>query len=68
MNVGRARRRWLKWCRYVQKTQTLADPRRRWGTGAHAGQARAYQDAMFAGRYAPKGVRNVWYPRWGNAK
>lgn len=67
MRVGRAKRRWLKWCRYVQKTQTRASKQRSWGTEAHTGQAYAYYGVMYARRWAPNGLRVVWYPKWGNA-
>ena len=66
MNANRARRRWLKWCRYVDRTQTI--PAGKWGSGVHAGQAKAFEGVMYAQRYYPKGLRPVWYPRWGNAK
>lgn len=61
MNAAKARRRWLAWCRYVDKTQTQPSPRRY----VHVGQAKAYADAMFAGRAYPRGARYVYFPRWG---
>ena len=66
MNANKARRRWIRWCRYVAKTQSGTAHRSYAGT--HHGQAKAYQDAMYAGRYAPIGVRAVWYPRWGSVR
>lgn len=63
MNAGRARRRWLKWCRYVDKTQTRT--RKRNMAGIHVGQVKAYSDASVAQRYYPKGLRMPWYPYWG---
>lgn len=68
MRVGKARRRWIRWCRYVQATNTLASPSRRWGTGIHGGQAKAYEDVMFAQRPMARGVRVPWYPKWGSAR
>jgi len=68
VRVGRAKRRWIAWCRYIQKTNSQANHLRDWGTNIHAGQAKAYEDAMYAHRWAPIGVRQPWYPRWGNAK
>lgn len=63
MRASRARRRWLKWCRYVDKTQT-----RRARSGVHYGQASAYVDVMYARRWSPKGVREPWHPKWGMAR
>lgn len=68
MRVSRAKRRWLRWCRYVDKTQTLANRSRGWGTDAHTGQAKAYADVMYAGRWVPNGIRPVWYPSWGTVR
>lgn len=67
MRVSRAKRRWIKWCRYVDKTQSrtsLAALR----SGAHLGQVDAYADYMFAHRYVPRGARYVWYPKWGSVR
>lgn len=66
MRASRAKRRWLAWCRYVDATQTRANGR--WGTDIHAGQARAYQDVMFARRAAPRGMRVPFYPRWAHPR
>ena len=63
MNASKAKRRWMAWCRYMATTETRANPSRRWGTDAHDGQSKAYQDCMFAGR--PRGARVVYYPKWG---
>ena len=76
MNASKAKRRWIKWCRYVDKTQSQTAARSHAGThygqakayGTHYGQAKAYRDAMCAGRWAPNGVRVVWYPRWGSVQ
>lgn len=68
MRVSRAKRRWLAWCRYVDATQTRANPRRHWGTDVHTGQARAYQDVLYARRAAPHGVRTPLYPRWAHPR
>lgn len=60
MNASKARRRWIKWCRYLAATGTQANR----FAGLHNGQARAYQDLTFAGRAYPRGARYVYYPRW----
>lgn len=65
MKAARAKRRWVKWCRYVAKTGTSANFRSCWKSGFHSGQAKAFTDVMYAKRYAPIGVREVWYPKWG---
>lgn len=62
MRTGKAKRRWVRWCRYVAKTQSVANRSRLWGTDAHNGQAKAYADLSIAGI---PGMRPVWYPRWG---
>lgn len=64
MNASRARRRWLKWCRYIDKTQSET-PHRSYA-GTHTGQAKAYTDVMFAHRCTPRGARVPWYPKWGS--
>jgi hypothetical protein len=66
VNASKARRRWLRWCRYVQKTQSFSNGK--WGSGTHAGQAKAWEGAMFSKRYAPKGARYVRIPPWGVAR
>lgn len=63
MNASKARRRWLRWCRYVQKTGSVSGNKLH--AGIHAGQGNAYNDAVFARRAFPKGARYVYYPRWG---
>jgi hypothetical protein len=68
MNVARVKRRWLRWCRYVDKTQTRADRSRGWGTDIHTGQSKAYDGVTYAKRYVPIGLRVVWYPRWANPR
>jgi len=68
VRVNKAKRRWLKWCRYIQKTNSQANPKRGWGTGIHAGQSGAYVDVVYAHRWAPVGIREPWYPRWGDAR
>jgi hypothetical protein len=66
MRVNKAKRRWIRWCRYVDKTQTVAANKAYAGT--HLGQALAYESYMYANRWAPKGVRVVWYPAWGSVR
>lgn len=67
MNASKAKRRWIRWCRYVAKTQTQAK-RSHLLPGTHAGQVKAYSDLTYAGRFYPRGVRYVWYPRWGSVR
>lgn len=67
MRVARAKRRWVKWCRYVAKTQSQTSPHRHLSS-AHRGQVDAYADYMFARRYVPRGARYVWYPKWGSVR
>lgn len=62
MNASKAKRRWMAWNRYVQKAGSKANGK--WGTDIHQGQARAYQDVMFAGRAYPRGARVPYYPKW----
>jgi hypothetical protein len=66
MNASKARRRWMRWCRYVAATQSVTTNKNYAGT--HAGQVKAYSDVMYARRYAPIGVRAPWYPRWGSVR
>jgi hypothetical protein len=68
VRVSRAKRRWLRWCRYVATTQTRANPTRHRATDAHNGQVNAYADYMYAHRWVPRGVRYVWYPKWGSVQ
>jgi hypothetical protein len=68
VRVNRAKRRWLRWCRYIDKTQSMANGSRKRWTEIHVGQAKAFEDVMHARRYAPIGVRVVWYPKWGSAR
>jgi hypothetical protein len=65
MNASKARRRWLRWCRYVDKTGSVSA---KWGIGIHSGHAKAWEAAMIAKRYPPKGVRYVRIPPWGVAR
>lgn len=64
MNAAKAKRRWLAWCRYVAATGTTPEGSRRRLRGVHAGQAKAYQDHIFAGRSWPRGARAPYYPTW----
>lgn len=68
MRVARAQRRWVRWCRYIQKTQSRANIKNKWGCEIHKGQAKAHVDVMVAHRWAPNGLRAPWYPDWGNAE
>ncbi len=62
MRVSRAKRRWLKWARYVANTGTRTAAK---GTGGwHVGHARAFDDVHFAKRSAPSGARQPYYSHW----
>jgi hypothetical protein len=58
MRVNRAKRRLLKWYRYVDHTKS-ASSNRRLGR-FHQGHAKAYHDVMNAHTWAPNGVREPW--------
>jgi len=58
MNAAKAKRRYMKWCRYVSKTGS------RTARTNHAGHAKAHEDLMFAGRAYPRGARVPYYPKW----
>ena len=62
MRASRARRRWLRWERYVAKTGSK--PSNKNLGGYHRGHSWAYSDAWAAGRYAPNGLRTPWYSPW----
>ncbi len=64
MNANKAKRRWLKWCRYQQKTGSTCN--HRYLAGVHRGQVAAFHDHMHAKRYYPKGLRTPHSPRWMN--
>lgn len=66
MNASRAKRRWITWCRYIDKTQTATDSK--WYAGMHRGHTKAYDDLMYARRAFPRGVRLPYYPRWGTVR
>jgi len=57
MNASKAKRRWIAWSRYVQKTGSRI---------TYPGHAKAHQDVMFASRAYPRGVRVPFYPKWSN--
>lgn len=56
MRVGRAKRRYMRWARYVQHTRT--------GKRLLNGYLMAHYDAMYAHTWAPKGVRTVYFAKW----
>jgi hypothetical protein len=58
MNASKAKRRWMKWNRYVSKTGS------RTARTNHAGHAKSHEDLMFACRAYPRGVRALYYPKW----
>lgn len=58
MRVNRAKRRLIKWYRYLDHTHSVTtNPR----LGRyHRGHVNAYSDVMYANRYVPKGTREPW--------
>jgi hypothetical protein len=61
VNAARAKRRWLAWCRYTQKTgSTRSDGM------AHYGAAMAFDNHVRAGRAYPRGIRSPFFPKWGS--
>lgn len=68
MRVGRTQRRWIRWCRYIQKTQSKANIKNKWCCEIHKGQTKAYADVMVAHRWTRRGLRAPWYPGWGDAQ
>lgn len=66
MRVSKAKRRWMKWQRYVNRTKTKST--HKYLAGNHRGMVWAYDDAMFANRYVPKGARDVWLIRFPKKK
>lgn len=62
MRVGKAKRRWLKWSRYVAKTGTRTGSK--WYGGWHHGHTKAYDDVARAKRHAPIGLRMPYFARW----
>ncbi len=59
MSAARARRRFLRWHRYQQRTVVLAGEQRRRDGGWFRGYIMAGYDLAHAGRYAPNGIRDV---------
>lgn len=55
MNASKAKRRLLRWHRYLDATKSI--PRGKLKAGYHTGHAKAYWDYMTAGRAAPNGIR-----------
>ena len=62
MRVNKAKRRWLRWARYVAKTGSA--PSNKNLGGYHRGHSRAYSDAGTAHTWAPKGIRSPYFARW----
>ncbi len=62
MNASKAKRRWMKWSRYVVNTGTRTTAKN--SAGNHRGHARAYEAAMFAGRSYPRGARQLYFAKW----
>jgi hypothetical protein len=55
MNANKAKRRLLKWHRYLNRTHSM--PTGKLKAGYHAGHLKANWDYMTAGRAAPHGLR-----------
>jgi hypothetical protein len=64
MRVNRAKRRLLRWQRYVAKTGSKPNNHRL--GGSHLGIVLAHSDVMYARRWAPIGVREPWLPLWAS--
>jgi hypothetical protein len=62
MRVNKAKRRWLRWARYMAATGTRTGSS--WYGGYHRGSTKAYEDVSKAKRYAPIGLRSPYYDRW----
>lgn len=60
MRAARAKRRALRWARYVGRMPTRAGAAKR--GGIYLGHARSYSGYMYAGRSYPTGVRVPWPP------
>lgn len=58
MRVNRAKRRLLRWMRYVEKTDSRTS-NRRWRP-YHQGHVKAFSDVTFAHTWPPKGIRSPW--------
>jgi hypothetical protein len=63
MRVGKAKRRHMRWLRYIQKTQSESGHVN--AAGYHTGMVIAHDNAMKAHRWAPIGFREVPIPMWG---
>lgn len=55
MNASKAKRRLIRWHRYLASTKSM--PLKGAGAGYHTGHAKAHWDYMIAGRAAPRGIR-----------
>lgn len=60
MTAARAKRRAIRWARYVGRLPHRAGAARR--GGIYLGHARAHSRYMYAGRTYPTGVRIPWQP------
>lgn len=61
MRVSRAKRRLNRWYRYVDRTGTISSNKAH--RPYHWGLVKAFNDVMYAQRYAPLGVREPWMVR-----
>ena len=55
MNASKAKRRLLRWVRYLDHTASVSTHKGR--AHYHQGHAKAYTNYMTAGRYSPNGLR-----------
>lgn len=58
VRVNKAKRRLIKWYRYLDHTHSRTNNKR---LGVyHRGHVNAYSDVMYARRYVPIGIREPW--------
>lgn len=60
MNASKAKRRALRWYRYLKSTGSVSTNKAR--GGYHTAHAKAHMGCMTAGRAAPHGIRVPWTP------
>ena len=58
MRVNKAKRRLVRWYRYIDHTNSVTTNSRL--AGYHAGHMKAYSDVMYAHTWVPKGIRSPW--------
>jgi hypothetical protein len=58
MNTSKAKRRLIRWMRYLDHTNSISTNKAR--GGYHLGHVNAYHDVSFAGLGAARGIRCPW--------